>query len=168
MIHVCPLSRLHDTVTVTGARHVVTLLDDKTPVERPNAVAAENHLWLRLHDISSPLDGYILPGEPHVAELLSFVRSWDRRAPMVVHCFAGISRSTASAYAAICALNPHRHEVSVAQALRQASPTATPNARIVALADRLLGRDGRMIAAVAAIGRGETADEAVPFELRLE
>jgi predicted protein tyrosine phosphatase len=168
MIHVCPLSRLHDTVAATGARHVVTLLDEQTPVERPVAVAAENHLWLKLHDISSPMQGYVLPDEAHIVELLGFVRSWDRRAPMVVHCFAGISRSTASAYTAICALNPHRSEADIAQALRLASPTATPNARIVTLADRLLGRDGRMIAAVATIGRGETADEAVPFGLHLE
>ena len=43
---------------------------------------------------------------------------------------------------------------SIAQALRRASPTATPNIRIVSLADRLLGRDGRMIAAIETIGRG--------------
>jgi predicted protein tyrosine phosphatase len=52
--------------------------------------------------------------------------------------------------------------------LRAASPTATPNIRIVSLADRLLGRDGRMIAAIEAIGRGVTATEAEPFRLELE
>ena len=48
---------------------------------------------------------------------------------------------------------------SIAQALRRASPTATPNIRIVSLADRLLGRDGRMVAAIETIGRGEIALE---------
>jgi predicted protein tyrosine phosphatase len=86
----------------------------------------------------------------------------------VVHCFAGISRSTASAYASVCALNPHRDEASIAQALRGASPTATPNIRIVSLADKLLGRDGRMVAAIETIGRGVMADEATPFRLDLE
>src|ERR1700691_6099684 len=106
MIHVCSLARLHDTVEDTGARHVVSLIGDEARVERPKRVAPENHLWLRLHDISDPLDGYIVPEEEHVADLLDFVRRWDRRAPLVVHCFAGISRSTASAFASVCALNP--------------------------------------------------------------
>ena len=168
MIHVCPLARLAEIVEDTGARHVVSLIGDEARLERPTSIAPENHLWLRLHDISSPLDGYIMPGEEHIADLLDFVRDWDRQAPLVVHCFAGISRSTASAYVSICALNPHRDEASIAQALRRASPTATPNIRIVSLADRLLGRDGRMIAAIETIGRGALAAEAVPFRLELD
>jgi predicted protein tyrosine phosphatase len=168
MIHVCSLARLHDTVEDTGARHIVSLLGDEAPIERPSAVVAENHLWLRLHDISAPRDGYIVPGEEHVADLLKFVRHWDRRAPLVVHCYAGISRSTASAFASVCALNPHRDEASIAQALRRASPTATPNTRIVSIADRLLRRDGRMIAAIETIGFGTFAAEGTPFRLELE
>jgi predicted protein tyrosine phosphatase len=121
-----------------------------------------------MHDISAPLDGYIVPGEEHVADLIDFVREWDRQAPLVVHCYMGISRSTASAFASVCALNPHRDEEKIALALRRASPTATPNMRIVSLADRLLGRDGRMIAAIETIGRGVLTAEAAPFRLDLE
>jgi predicted protein tyrosine phosphatase len=168
MIHVCSLSRLHETVEETGARHVVSLLGDEATIERPVAIVPENHLWLRLHDISAPLDGYIIPDEQHVADLLNFVRGWDRRAPLVMHCYAGISRSTASAFASVCALSPHRDERSIAQALRLASPTATPNIRIVSLADRLLGRGGRMTSAIETIGRGMLAAEAEPFRLDLE
>jgi predicted protein tyrosine phosphatase len=168
MIHVCSLARLHETVEDTGARHVVSLLGDEGRIERPSAISAENHLWLRLHDISAPADGYIMPGEKHIADLLNFVRRWDRRAPLVVHCYAGISRSTASAFSSVCALNPHRDERSIAFALRRASPTATPNIRIVALADRLLGRKGRMVTAIETIGRGELAVEGAPFRLELE
>jgi predicted protein tyrosine phosphatase len=168
MIHVCSLARLQETVEDTGARHIVSLIGDEARLERPTSVAPENHLWLRLHDISEPLDGYIVPGEAHVAELLDFVREWDRRAPLVVHCYMGISRSTASAFATVCALNPHRGEDSIAQALRRASPTATPNIRIVSIADRLLGRDGRMVTAIETIGRGIMTAEAAPFRLDLE
>ena len=81
MIHVCSLARLHDTVEDTGARHVVSLIGDEArSTGRPRS--SENHLWLRLHDISAPLDGYIFPEEAHVADLLDFVRRWDRRAPL--------------------------------------------------------------------------------------
>jgi predicted protein tyrosine phosphatase len=168
MIHVCSLARLYETVEEIGARHVVSLLGDEAAMLRPPCIAPENHLWLRLHDISTPLDGYTMPGEDHIATLIRFVRDWDRRAPLVVHCYAGISRSTASAYASVCALNPQRDEASIAQALRRASPTATPNIRIVSLADKLLGRDGRMVAAIETIGRGAMAAEATPFRLDLE
>ncbi len=168
MIHVCSLSRLQETVEDTGARHVVSLIGDEARLQRPPNVAPENHLWLCLHDISSPLDGHIMPGEQHVAELLNFVRGWDRKAPLVVHCYMGISRSTASAFASVCALNPKRDEASIAQALRRASPTATPNIRIVSLADKLLGRNGRMVAAIETIGRGVMTTEAEPFRLDLE
>ena len=169
MIHVCPLARLHETVEHTGASHVVSLMSDEARLQRPDGIAPENHLWLRLHDIAEPIDGYILPDEAHVADLLRFVRGWDRRTALVVHCFMGISRSTASAFASVCALSPHRDERGIARALRSASPTATPNIRIVSLADRLLGRQGRMIAAVETIGRGiQTDGEAAPFRLELE
>jgi predicted protein tyrosine phosphatase len=168
MIHVCSLARLHQTVEDIGARHVVSLIGDEAHLVRPAHVAPQDHLWLRLHDISAPLDGYIMPGEDQIADLLRFVKRWDRCTPLVVHCYMGISRSTASAYASVCALNPDRSETDIAQTLRQASPTATPNIRIVSLADKLLGRNGRMIAAIETIGRGIMADEAMPFRLELK
>ncbi len=109
-----------------------------------------------------------MPGEEQVADLLRFVRRWDRCTPLVVHCYMGISRSTASAYASVCALNPERSEADIARALRDASPTATPNIRIVSLADKLLGRQGRMVAAIETIGRGVIMDEAAPFRLEVQ
>jgi predicted protein tyrosine phosphatase len=115
-----------------------------------------------------PQEGYEAPGQEHVARLIEFVSGWDRTTPMVVHCFAGISRSTAGAYVAACLLNPQRDEMQIAQAIRRASRTAQPNPRIVSIADRLLNRDGRMIRAVEAIGPGHAADEGVPFRLEIE
>jgi predicted protein tyrosine phosphatase len=99
---------------------------------------------------------------------MRFVQSWDRSAPMVIHCYAGISRSTASAYAAACALSPGRDEMAIAQEMRRASRTAMPNSLIVSLADRLLGRQGRMIAGIQSMGPGDLAYEADPFSLELK
>ena len=167
MIHVCSLARLHETVAATGARHVVSLLKDTDLVQRPRKIRAENHLILGMDDITAPLEGYVEPAHEHVARLLTFVRGWERAAPLVIHCYAGISRSTAAAFISACALAPERDEASIAKRLRAASATATPNPRLVAVADRLLGREGRMINAVAAIGRGEFAAEGKPFRLEL-
>ena len=168
MIHVCSLARLHNTVTDTGARHIVTLLRIVDRVQRPDTIEASNHLVLGMDDITEPLEGYTHPGEEHVSQLIEFVQGWDRRAPMVIHCYAGISRSTAGAFVAACALNPNRDEAKIAQAIRDGSVTATPNIRIVSLADRLLGRRGRMIGAIRAIGAGRAATEGDPFRLDLE
>ena len=168
MIHVCSLARLHDTVHQTGALHIVTMLKDTDRVERPDHILESNHLILGMDDITSEMDGYVTPCEEHVGRLLSFVRGWDRARPLVMHCYAGISRSTAGAYVAACALNAERSELTIARELRGASTTATPNARLVSLADRMLGRDGRMVAAIESIGRGIVADEAEPFRLDLE
>ncbi len=69
---------------------------------------------------------------------------------------------------AACALAPERDEGTIADALRAASPSATPNRLFVEIADRLLGRDGRMVAAIARIGRGADAFEGTPFVLALD
>ena len=87
--------------------------------------------------------------------------------PVVVHCYAGISRSTAAAYVSVCALDPGRDETELAVLLRERSPSATPNRRIVEIADALLGRSGRMVRAIEAIGRGADAFEGVPFRLEV-
>lgn len=166
-LHVCPLSRLHDVVAETGARHVVTLINVGSAVERPAAIESDRHLFIGVSDIIEPLDGHILPGPEHVERLLPFIRSWDREAPLVFHCWAGISRSTAAAYITACALLPDWSEQDIAERLREASPTATPNPRLVEVADELLGRRGRMVEAVRRIGRGRDAMEGTPFTLRL-
>lgn len=165
MIHVCSLSRLHETVERTGAQHVITVINGGTVFTRPSNVDPTNHLFLGLNDIVEEIEGLVAPGAAHMSELLDFVRAWPREAPLVIHCYAGISRSTAAAYATLCALLPDRDEAELATRLRQASSTATPNARLVALADAALGRDGRMIRAIEAIGRGADAFEGEPFSL---
>ena len=166
-LHVCPLSRLHNIVEETGASHIVTLIGANTAVERPIRIPADRHLYIAVSDIAEPAEGMILPSPDHVERLLAFVRGWDRAAPMVIHCYAGISRSTAAAFIVACALAPERDEAVIAKRLRAASATATPNPRLVAVGDRLLDRGGRMVGAIAAIGRGEFAAEGKPFRLEV-
>ena len=66
-----------------------------------------------------------------------------------------------------CALRPEVSEQEFARDIRLQSPTATPNSRLVEIGDRVLGRQGRMVEAVAAIGRGTFAYEGVPFALSI-
>ena len=167
MIYVCSLAQLHETVEKSGARTLVTVLNEDMAINRPATIRPENHLILGMNDINVQTKGLLLAGEEQIQSFITFVRHWDRSAPMVIHCWAGISRSTAAAYAAICALSPERDECEIAQALRSASPYATPNVRIISIADQLLHRNGRMLDAITAIGRGVDAYEGIPFAMRL-
>ena len=166
-IHVCSIFKIADMAEATGARSLITLINGDIIVHRPAAIAPERHLFVAVSDITAETEGHILPGELHVARLLEFVKLWDREHPLLIHCFAGISRSTAAAFVSACALSPHRDEALIARAIRQASPTATPNRRLVAVADSMLGRNGRMNEAIEKIGRGQDCVEGVPFALDL-
>jgi len=166
-LHVCSLARIDEVVAATGARSMLTLLAPGTPVARPGAIALERHLRIEMSDIVEHSPGLVLPDATHIDALIGFVRGWDRREPMLIHCFAGVSRSTASAFIAACLLAPHRDEHEIARALRAASRTATPNSRLVALADAALRRSGRMREAIASIGRGAECVEGEPFALEI-
>ena len=168
MIHVCSLAALPDTVRATGASHVLTVMANVDQVQRPESVLPANHLKISMDDITEQMDGFVAPSDSHIEQVLNFVRGWDRSAPLVVHCYAGISRSTASAFAAVCMLNPHRDEISIARQIRAASPIASPNRLIVSLADRALGRDGRMLRALDEMGPGNMMIEGRPFRLDLD
>jgi predicted protein tyrosine phosphatase len=168
MIVVCSLARLPETVKQHGARHVVTLVADGDLVFRPEGVEAEDHLWLRMDDIADNIEGMTPPNEKHIEDLIEFLNRWDREKPLVVHCYAGISRSTAAAFIAACVLAPELKESELAQRLRAASPTASPNPRLIALADKRLGRNGRMVRAIEQIERGQPSYEAEPFALHLD
>jgi predicted protein tyrosine phosphatase len=133
------------------------------------------HLCLSFHDATVTGDEDTPPTAEHAATLVSFLAAWTRRAPLLVHCRAGIGRSTATAFIAACLHNPNTDEHAIACGLRRASPLARPNPLLVELADVALGRHGRMIAAVEQTGRGLSWDEVaralhangegVPFEL---
>jgi predicted protein tyrosine phosphatase len=166
MLVICPLADVErQAAQVRPARLVSLLSPQQAPPPTPIGV---HHLVLQFHDVSEPSPGLVSPDAPMIARLLDFAGAWSEPAPMLVHCWMGVSRSPAAAMALAGALSPDRDERDIAQALRQASPTATPNPMIIALADRLLAREGRLIAAARGIGRGaETAcGETFRFHVR--
>ena len=165
---VTPLSRLAEISESHRASRIVTLINAATLVERPRHVAEKDHLFLGFNDIVEPKEGLVPPGENHVRSVFAFAETWDRTQPMIVHCYAGISRSTAGAYMTSLYLNPDQDELALAQELRRRSPSATPNIRLVSIADDILGRSGRMVDAIKSIGRGADAFEGVPFILPID
>lgn len=167
-IHVCSLQRLADTTRDTGASHVMTLIKNIAMAPTPAGIVPARHLRLDFSDITEPREGEVAPMPDHVRAILDFARGWDRTAPMVVHCFAGVSRSTAGAFISACDLMPEASEREIAERIRQLSPTATPNARLIAFADDMMNRRGRMVDAIAGIGRGQDCYEGVPFHIEVK
>src|SRR3982750_164483 len=127
MIIVCGLNAVQDMVDKHAVGRVVSLLSPDTPHRSFNNIAAEQHLKLTFHDVVEMLDGLAAPRATDAEKLIEFIEDWDRSSPMLFHCWAGISRSTASAYTALCMLRPKVDEEELAFELRAASPSATPN-----------------------------------------
>ena len=167
-IIVCSLARAPGLAADHQPSHAISLLDPGTPFPALGLQAAR-HLQTGVHDIEEPEHGYEACCDQRMRALLDFAGGWDRTDPLLVHCYAGISRSTATAFIAACLHNPHVDEEEIALALRKASHTASPNRRFVALADAALERSGRMSRAIEAIGRGPSwldIGEANPFVLQ--
>lgn len=167
-ILVCPLSQLELVMAERRPGRVISVLDPGRTFPELGPAFAGRHLRLSFHDAHGPAPGIFPPSSEHVAELLAFVEQWDPDEPLLVHCRAGIGRSTAAAFVAACQRNPEASERQIALALRSASPLARPNERVVRLADELLGRSGRMLDAILDTGRGlpwVEVIEAMPFEI---
>ena len=167
-IYVCPKSQVPEVAARLKPSHLITLLDPADHMPTPEGIAALRHLRLGMNDIVHGAAEQTAPDEQHVREIIAFAQSWDRTRPMLIHCWAGISRSTATAFTVACMLNARGREERIATALRAASPFAYPNLRIVALADNLLDRDGRMVEAIDRMGPARQTYESELFSLGLE
>jgi predicted protein tyrosine phosphatase len=131
-------------------------------------VTAPARLELVFNDIVEARSGLVAPGAEAFGRLLAFAAGWDGRAPLLLSCYAGVSRSPAAAYAIACLKRGPGEERALARVLRAASPSSTPNPLVVALADAALGRGGAMVKAVREIGRGADCfeGEAVIWDVR--
>jgi predicted protein tyrosine phosphatase len=172
-IHICALKLVESLSAEIKPSHVLSLLGGLTPFPpTPAGVDPANHLKVTLADISAPEDGLITPASDHVMEIIAFGQRWAAESggkrPILVHCFAGISRSTASALTIACALRPEARETDFARALRSVSGSAQPNSLMIEHADDLLARRGRLIDATASMGLADFSLAGVPFVLRLD
>ena len=164
MIIVCGLHVAQAQIDLHNAKSVIGILGPESP--HPDYAGIENHLKLTFNDINADTPGLISPRIVDAKRLIAFIEDWNQKQSLLIHCWAGISRSTASAFAALCILRPDESEMELAKELREASPSATPNRMITSQVDELLGRKGRMLKAIESIGRGADAYEGKPFILR--
>ena len=158
---VAPLSSLEETIATHAPSHLVSLLSPEHMIETPAGFPAERHLKLGVNDVVDPAAGTAPPGRAHIDALLEFSRGWDAREPLLIHCWAGISRSMASAFTILCDRLGPDHEIEIARAMRQRAPHAQPNRLLVSHADEALGRGGKMLAALNTMGPPLVVEEGV-------
>ncbi len=150
VIYICSLADVPQLASEVGPSHVISLLGDDPFPDTPASVVPDGHLKLSFHDIDEPQEGLIAPDMAHLEQLIEFSRRWEEAGPLIVHCFAGVSRSTAAALTVLCLYNQGREE-EAARLLRARGPHAFPNRRMIAFADDLLGCGGRLLEAVDAL-----------------
>jgi predicted protein tyrosine phosphatase len=160
---VCALADAPKMARRHAPHGVVSLLSEAQAT--PRLVGEAPWLVLRFHDIAEQREGLAAPNAATVADLLAFGAARGPEETLLIHCWMGISRSPAAAFILACAAEPATPEEEIARALRRAAPAATPNPLLVSLADRHLGRQGRMVAAICGIGRGRDNAWGAPFEL---
>lgn len=136
-----------------GVTHVLSILDPEWP--DPTAFddfPPHHRLALRFHDIIEPLPNRLPPSRRDVEELLAFGRGLDV-GHLLVHCHAGVSRSTAATALILAQALPDRPAAEVLDAVVRLRPRAWPNLRILEFGDELLRRDGEIVKAAAQVYR---------------
>jgi predicted protein tyrosine phosphatase len=166
-ILITPLSEIEQTIRTDRPSHLVTLLSPEHMIDTPRGISPERHLRIAMNDVAEAHLSDMPPCSEHIARLVSFGRTWTGQAPILVHCWAGISRSTAAAYILLCDRFGPGAETEIARGLRHRAPHACPNPLMISHADDLLERNGQMIQAVRNMGRGMIAAQGERVELPL-
>ena len=167
-IVVCPLSKLPESLARHKPARVVSILDPGSDFPNLGPSYVGRHLCLEFHDIHLPTLDHVLPGATHIDRLLRFFNRWDPLDTLLIHCRAGIGRSTATAFIAACYRNPDIDELEIAKMLRSASSLARPNKTLIRIADNAMARKGRMSAAMETVLRDlpwMDASEGEPFQI---
>jgi predicted protein tyrosine phosphatase len=143
-----------------GITHLLSIMDPDTPDPFVFAdIPPERRLTLRFHDVILPHPDYVRPECADMEKVLAFGRTLPDGDPahLLVHCHMGISRSTAAAAALLLQAHPHMGEDEVLKHVQAIRPRAWPNSVMIGHADQLLGREGRLLAALGRLYRRQLA-----------
>ncbi len=150
---ICGLTEL-GSFQDAAVTHVLSILDPDYP-EPPDFAAYGPHkrLTMRFDDIIEDTPGMQPPQRHHVEALLEFgtglaAAEGDPLSHLLVHCHAGISRSSASMTTLLAEARPEMDEDALFEHIRGDSPAGLADSRMIVFADDLLGRDGRLFAAL--------------------
>ena len=147
---ICGLDELdqHGRGQVT---HLLSILDPEAPEPPLFAFDPPQHrLTLRFHDVILPHPDYVRPERADMEQVLAFGATLPAGDPahLLVHCHMGISRSTAAATALLLQAHPDLDEDEALAHIHSIRDKAWPNSLMMRHFDALLGREGRLMAAL--------------------
>ena len=96
-IYVSNLSDLETHTRAVRPERLISIIQPELQPPTPAGVAPQRHLRVPVHDVSEPAFESILPERRHVETIVAFLRDWSADDSLMVHCFAGVSRSSAVA-----------------------------------------------------------------------
>lgn len=148
-ITICGLSELVLHADA-GVSHVVSILDPHWPDPQDFTIYGPHQrvLW-RFDDVVRTDLGYLAPTAKDVATILELGLRLQQEAVarLLIHCHAGVSRSTATAVILMVQHNPGREADAFAE-LDRVRPRSWPNALMLKFADEQLGRGGALVDAL--------------------
>ena len=148
-LSICGLDEL-PAFAADGVSHIISIIDPALP-EPPSFAAYPPHRrdTFRFDDVIDPRPGYEPPVSDDIERLLAVGERLSGESPqhLLVHCHAGISRSTAASAILLAQFNPGRESAAFAL-IRSIRPRSWPNSRMVQMADSMLGRDGLLVEAL--------------------
>ena len=141
-VHVCSLDQVRE-IDVSTYDGIITIED--TTIREPFRVQTDEpkQLILRFDDINQPMDDYVIPQMSHIKRALEFADKIEDGS-LLIHCRAGISRSSAIALAVIAKRLGSGKEEEAVNTLEHINPNCRPNKSIVELTDELLERNGKL------------------------
>lgn len=150
MIAVTTLFGLDRALARFKPRYLLSLLDPGAMIAPSDRVLPGEHFRIECHDTLATSSRQGFPNEEVVRKLLALGSRWSGRDRVLMHCVAAQSRSPAAAIILLAQKNPG-YEDRIARLIAQKLPQSRPNPRLIEAGDRLLGLDGRLIAAVKAM-----------------
>lgn len=121
------------------------LISIGAPEEREPAGFRNIGRRVRLVFEDAPTEAEGGPSRKEIERLIQFARGVDfTRGRLLVHCQAGISRSSAAAMIVLAAIFGPGREAEAVALIHRSHPQSRPNRRMLELADELLDAEGRL------------------------
>jgi len=133
-------SRLGSTRRGGHIKYVVSIGGGDRDNRPPYGFQEHPSQKLRLFFEDDVYDTPVGPKQHHMEKLVQFLERVD--GPVLFHCYAGVSRSTAAAYILLAMWLGPGKEQEAAHKLLEIRPGAHPNPLMLQMAEEILGREG--------------------------